>query len=486
MKLPSKVDNAWTRFVAMFSLPDLLVLACLWASGFSLGYYSKSAYVYDNLWPHWYALVGGAVTLVLALGWTLRKHKRQKYSYDHYYIIFYGLLCALMGSCFMLTKQLAVSYYFTFVGLSVVYLSGFSYVSLRCDASGLRPARIALANALHACGLASGFVIFNELEPQRCGLITLGINLLLISMVCLNELLQHVGCHSYKESRDLVFNLLNEERMVFLPRQAVLAQFVGRTDYQLLASRQWLVLILGGLLVTLQRNCLLFSPSYLQLMWSATTGYVQRTHLFAPFVLYAAGCGLGALLLMRYTPKLVYLLFGVIQVTLIVALLCIYSEEQSEHCFLFLCLIYATMGVLSSQSLHWLLECSPFLYTELALAIGFVLQLAILEGYKYEANVDDTWTALLAGSVVTLVLTSLAIPMVQWLQPHSASLVDVRNRLLGIHRQSSAGEQTQFWQTNHFLVHNKPPHELQSVRLSKSRIFQQYPISGLDNPKQKF
>ncbi|SPP87642.1 uncharacterized protein LOC117588919 [Drosophila guanche] len=490
MKLPLKVDNAWTRFVAMFSLADLLVLACLWASGFSLGYYSKSAYVYDNLWPHWYALVGGAVTLVLALGWTLRKHKRQKYSYDHYYIIFYGLLCALMGSCFMLTKQLAVSYYFTFVGLSVVYLSGFSYVSLRCDASGLRPARIAFANALHACGLASGFVIFNELEPQRCGLITLGINLLLISMVCLNELLQHVGCHNYKESRDLVFNLLNEERMVFLPRQAVLAQFVGRTDYELLASRQWLVLILGGVLVTLQRNCLLFSPSYLQLMWSATTGYVHRSHLFAPFVLYAAGCGLGALLLMRYTPKLVYLLFGVIQVTLIVALLCIYSEEQSEHCFLFLCLIYATMGVLSSQSLHWLLECSPFLYTELALSIGFVLQLAILEGYKYEANVDDTWTALLAGSVVTLVLTSLAIPVVQWLQPHSASLVDVRNRLLGIHRQSSAGEQTQFWQTNHFLAHNKPPHELQSVRLSKSRIFQQYPISGLsdtnDNPKQKF
>ncbi|XP_022212258.2 uncharacterized protein LOC111067489 [Drosophila obscura] len=491
MKLPSKVDSAWTRLVAIFSLPDLLVLACLWASGFSLGYYAKSAYAYDNLWPHWYALVGGAVTLALALGWTLRKHKRQKYSYDHYYIIFYGLLCALMGSCFMLTKQLAVSYYFSFVGLSVVYVSGFSYVSLRCDASGLRPARIALANALHVCGLATGFVIFNEMEPQRCGLITLGINLLLISVVCLNELLQHVGCHNYKESRDLVFNLLNEERMVFLPRQAVLAQFVGRTDYQLLASRQWLVLSLGGCLVTLQRNCLLYSPAYLQLMWSATAGYAQRSHLFAPFALYAGGCGLGALLLMRYTPKLVYLLFGVIQMTLIVALLCIYSEEQSEHCFLFLCLIYATMGVLSSHTLHWLLECSPFLYAELALAIGFVLQLAILEGYKYEANADDTWTAVLAGSVVTLVLTGLAIPVVQWLQPHSASLVDVRNRLLGIRRRSTAGAQTQFWHTNHFLAHNKPPHELQSVRLSRSRIFQQYPISGLtadtaDNPKHKF
>jgi len=89
-----------------FDFFHFLVLGCLWASGFSLGYYAKSAYVYDNLWPHWYALVGGVVALALTLGWTLRKHKRQQYSYDHYYIMFYGLLCSLMGSCFMLTKQL--------------------------------------------------------------------------------------------------------------------------------------------------------------------------------------------------------------------------------------------------------------------------------------------------------------------------------------------------------------------------------------------
>uniref|UniRef100_A0A6P4EBK0 Uncharacterized protein LOC108041880 n=1 Tax=Drosophila rhopaloa TaxID=1041015 RepID=A0A6P4EBK0_DRORH len=106
MKLPPKVENVWKRFLAIMSLPDLLVLACLWASGFSLGYYTKSAYVYDNLWPHWYALVGGVMALALTLGWTLRKHKKQQYSYDHYYIMFYGLLCSLMGSCFMLTKQL--------------------------------------------------------------------------------------------------------------------------------------------------------------------------------------------------------------------------------------------------------------------------------------------------------------------------------------------------------------------------------------------
>ncbi|XP_068142381.1 uncharacterized protein [Drosophila tropicalis] len=475
-----KLLELWHRFCGMLCLADLVVFACLWGSGLSLGFYMKSAYVYDNLWPHWYALVGGLMVLALALGWILRKHNRQQYSYDHYYIIFYGLLCSLMGSCFMLSRQLTVSYYFSFVGLSVLYLAGFSYVNLRSDASGMRPARIALANALHMCGLASGFVIFNEFEPQQCGLISMSVYLILLVLVCVNELLQHLGIHDYKQSKDLVFNLLNEERMVFLPRQAVLAQFVGRRDYQLLASRQWLVLLLGGLLVTLQRCCLLYSPVYLQLMWSSTAGYVQRSQLFTPFVLYAAGCVLGSLLLLRYTPKLVYLLFGVIKLTLIVALLCIWSEDQSEHCFLFLCLIYATMGVISSQALHWLLECSPFLYTELCVALGFVIQLGVMEAFKYETNVDDVWTNLLVSSLIALLLTTLAILVVEWLQPRSASLVDVRNRLMGIRRLSQPQEQTQFWHTNHFLVHNKQPHELQSVQLAKSRIFQQYPISSND------
>ncbi|KAH8272376.1 hypothetical protein KR018_001096 [Drosophila ironensis] len=481
MKLPPKACDVWKRFWAMLSLPDLLVLACLWASGFSFGYYVKSAFVYDNLWPHWYGLVGGSGVVVLALGWTYRKRLRQQYSFDHYYIMFYGLLCSLMGSCFMLTRQLAVSHYFSFVGFSVQYLAAFSYTSLRCDASGSRPSRIAFANSLYAGGMSTGFVVFNEMEPQRSGLIALGLNLLLISLICLNELLQHIGCINYKESRDLVFNLLNEERMTFLPRQSILAQFVGRTDYQLTESRQMLVLLLGGSLVCLQRSTVLFSPTIMQLMWSSTAGFLQHGQpLYMPFVLYAGGCSVGALLLMRYSPKLVYLLFGLIQVTLLVALLCIFDEEQSEHCFLFLSLLYVTIGVLSSQGVHWLLECSPFLYTEVALAAGYVLQLGVLEACKYETYASDTWTGLLIGGTVSAVLTALSVPAVQWLQPRSTSLVDVRNRLLGIRRQVRPPEQTQFWHTNHFLAHNKSPSQLESVKLESSRVFQQYPISDAD------
>lgn len=372
----------------------------------------------------------------------------------------------------------AVSYYFSFIGLSVVFVACFSYISLRSEASGLRPARISLGNASHACGVVSGFAIFNEFEPQRCGFITLGLHLLLLLFVCINELLQHLGTHNYKLSRDLVFQLLNEERLVFLPRQAVLAQFVGRADYRLLPSRQWLVLLLGGLVVMLQRSCLIHSPVHLQLTWSATSGFVERSQLYTPYALYAGGCGLGALLLLRYTPKLVYLLFGVIQLTLVVALLCIYDEDQPENCYLFLCLIWSSLGVLSSQAIHWVLECSPFLYTELALAVGFVLQLATMESCKYELRLDDVWTTLLWSSLAYLVLTLLSVLLVVWLQPRSASLVDVRNRLLGIRRLNLPAAQTQFWHTNQFLAHNKQPHELQPVQLGKTRVFQQYPVSS--------
>lgn len=335
-----------------------------------------------------------------------------------------------------------------------------------------------MGNASHACGLVIGFVIFNEFEPQRCGLIELGINLLLLMFVLINELLQHLGVHNYKQSRDLVFNLLNEERLVFLPRQAILAQFVDRQDYRLQRSRQWLVLLLGGLVLVIQRCCLLHSPVHLQLMWTSTTVLMQGAQLFTPFALYAGGCALSALLLLRYTPKLLYLLMGVIQLTLVAALLCIYDEDQSEHSYLFLCLIYACVGMLSSQALHWLLECSPFLYAELSLAVGLVLQLAIMEASKYEVGVDNVWTALLASSLTYLLLTLLAIMLVLWLQPRSASLVDVRNRLLGIRRLNLPAAQTQFWHTNHFLAHNKQPHELQSVQLDKSRVFQQFPINS--------
>ncbi|XP_017864161.1 PREDICTED: uncharacterized protein LOC108614514 [Drosophila arizonae] len=471
-------DSLWQAVSNMFQLPDVLVLCCLWGSGLSLGYYLKSAFVYDNLWPHWYALMAGIVVLVLTLGWTVRKHIKQRYSFDHYYIIFYGLLCSLLGSCFLLSKQLAVSYYFSFIGLSVVYLAGFSYVSLRSDASGQRPARIAMGNASHACGLAAGFVLFNEFEPQRCGLVALGVNLLLLLFVLINELLQHLGVHNYKQSRDLVFNLLNEERLVFLPRQAVLAQFVDRQDYRLQQSRQWLVLLLGGLVLVLQSGCLLHSPVHLQLMWTSTRGFMQDYQLFTPFALYAAGCALSALLLLRYTPKLLYLLMGVIQLTLVAALLCIYNEDQSEHCYLFLCLIYASAGMLSTQALHWLLECSPFLYAELSLAVGFVLQLAVMEASKYEVGVDNVWTALLASSLTYLLLTLLAIVLTLWLQPRSASLVDVRNRLLGVRRLHLPAAQTQFWHTNHFLAHDKQPHELRAVQLDKTRVFQQFPINS--------
>lgn len=366
----------------------------------------------------------------------------------------------------------------------MVFVACFSYISLRSEASGLRPARIALGNASHACGVVSGFAIFNEFEPLRCGFITLGMHLLLLFFVSLNELLQHLGTHNYKLSRDLVFNLLNEERLVFLPRQAVLAQFVGRADYRLQPSRQWLVLLLGGLTVVLQRSSLIHSPVHLQLTWSATAGFVHSSQLYMPYALYAGGCGLNALLLLRYTPKLVYLLFGAIQLTLVVALLCIYDEDQPENCYLFLCLIWSTLGVLSSQALHWLLECSPFLYTELALAVGFVLQLTVMEGCKYEVGLADVWLTLLVSSLSYLLLTLLSILLVVWLQPRSASLVDVRNRLLGVRRLNLPAAQTQFWHTNQFLAHNKQPHELQSVQLDKTRIFHQYPISSEGEPKR--
>ncbi|XP_030382072.1 uncharacterized protein LOC115629691 [Scaptodrosophila lebanonensis] len=479
--LPLSV-SVWERVRGMFCLPDLLVLCCLWECGLSFGYYLKYAFAYDNLWQHWYSLLGGIMAFALALIWTFRKHRKQRYSFDHYYIIFYGLLCQLLSSCFMLSKQLAVSYYFSFIGLGILYIACFSFISLRSSATGVRPARIAFGNAAHACGLCAGFIIFNEFEPQHCGLIGLSVALLLVVGVCLNELLQHLGWHNYKQSPDLVFQLLNEERLVFLPRRAILAQFVDRNDHQLLPSRQWRVLLLGGIVMLLQRCCCIYSPVYLHLMWSATTAYLERAQLYAPFAIYAAGCLLGTLLLLRYTPKLVYMLFGLIFLTLVVALLCIYDDQQSEHCFLFLCFIYTTLGVLSSHALQLLLECTPFLYTELALATSLALQLAVLEGYKYETRVDNQWRALLASSVTALLLTLLAVPLVQWLLPQSASLVDIRNRLLGVRRLPQPDAQSQFWRSNQFLAHDKRSNEFQAIHVAKSRVFQQYPAVS-DNEK---
>ncbi|XP_017477370.1 PREDICTED: uncharacterized protein LOC108367296 [Rhagoletis zephyria] len=417
----------------MHYTPDILVYLCLFGSGCFFGYYCKYAYVYDNLWTHWYAMVGVIVAVALAGALTLRKYMQRQYSYDHFYVIFYGLICFVISACFMLTNNLDICFYFGFIGVGSTLIPCYSYISIRSSSRGTRPARIALGNTFYFSGVSVGFSIFNEFEANYCGWIYLCITLFMLSGVVVNEVLQYFGVYNYKVSYDLAFNLLNEEKLVFLSNKSICALFVGRDDFYVTRNRQWLVVGIAAVLVL--ERALIYSSSYLQLAWSSTFAYWVTQHLYGPFLLYAFGCAIGCVLMARYQPKLVYLMFGVIKITALSAILGVYVDTSTEHCFYFLCFYYTCIGVYSSVGLQLVLECTPLLYTELALAVGYSIELLVLEVLKYETKTDDVWHELLGMGIFIILLTAVSIVLVLIFMPRSCGLIDMRNKLMGIKKK---------------------------------------------------
>ncbi|XP_037932432.1 uncharacterized protein LOC119667214 [Teleopsis dalmanni] len=457
----------------MYLFSDFLVLGCLFVNGLFIGYYYKFAYIYDNLWTHWYAVVGGVAALLLAGVWSFNKYRSKQYRFDNFFMIFYGLICSIISSCFMVTENVDISFYFGFVGAVIIFIPSFSFISLRSNERGLRPACIATGNTAYFSGLAIGFTVFNEIEPKLSAWLYLGMTLLIIVGLVANEVLQHYGVYNYKHSCDVAFNIMNEEKCLFLPPKSIFALFVGRDDFYFKRNLQWYV-VAASIVLVLERTCV-FSASFLQLAWSASSSYMGSQSLYGPFLLYSIGCGIGGLLLLRYTPKFIFLMFGMIKMTIIAAILGVYKEELTESCFVFICFYYISMGVYSSIALQMILECTPFLFTELVLAIFIALELFVSELLKYETKADNSTSLLIGMGISEMVLTLAAIVVVKVLLPKSTGLIDIRNKLLGIRKQKVLNEHSKIWYTNHFLQHNIQPEEVTKIKLDGNRIFQQYP-----------
>lgn len=296
----------------------------------------------------------------------------------------------------------------------------------------------------------------------------------MLSGVVLNELLQHMGLYNYKVSYDLAFNLLNEEKLVFLPSKSIYALFTCRNDFYVTRNRQWLVV--GIALILVLERTLIYSTSYLELARSATFAYLITQYLYLPFLLYASGCLLGCVLMVRYKPKLVYLMFGVIKITTLSAILGVYVDNSTQECFYFVCFYYACIGVYSSVVLQVVLECTPLLYTELVLSAFFVMELLVLEMLKYETLADDAWHELLGIGIFNILLTAVSIALVIIFMPNSCGLIEMRNKLMGIKRQRpQTPPQTNLWNTNYFMYHGLQPNDVRCVKLDGKRVFQQYP-----------
>ncbi|XP_005186706.1 uncharacterized protein LOC101892512 [Musca domestica] len=466
----------------MYFFCDFLIFGCLFVSGFHYGYYCKYAYAYDNLWNHWFSLVGIILCLILAVGWCLRKYKKKKYLFENFYVIFYGLICSIISAVFLLSENVDISFYFIFASMVIIYLPCYNYISLRVGANGCRPARIALGNAMYFAGLTSGFAIFDELQPKVAGWAVFAISLTFVIGIIVNESLHQCRCQDYKSSCDLVFNLLNEEKLVFAERKSITALFVGRDDYCFKRNIQWLVVGLAAIIVA--ERCFFFSWSYLELMQSATRGYTRGSELlYLPYLLYAGGCCLGSLLMLRYKPKLIYLMFGLIKITISAAILGVYSDGHTEDCFLFLCFYYLSLGVYSSIGLQMLVEATPFLYTELALGVAFCMEIGLMELLKFEALNEDYWSRMWIMTTVTICLTAICIPLIQMYLPKSLGLIEIRNRLLGIQRQPVKSYENRLWKNNFYLQMEIPTNAV-SFALEKNRVFHQYP--GPEETKTKF
>ncbi|KAM7347585.1 uncharacterized protein ACRADG_007135 isoform 1-T2 [Cochliomyia hominivorax] len=463
----------------MYFFCDFLIFGCLFVSGFQCGYYCKYTLIYQNLEMNWFTIFGVLMCLLLGIGWTIHKYKKRKYLYENFYIVFYGLICSIITSVFLLLDNTNVSFYFIFMAMVIIYLPCYNYISLRCDSHGSRPARIAIGNATYFFGLSGGFSVFNELELKRSAWVLFGISIFALVSIIVNEVLQQYHFHNYKNSCDLVFNLLNEEELIFAPVKTIKALFIGRDDYCFKQNIQWVMVGLA-VFVTTERYCF-YSFTYVTLMYQST----QSNYLFLPYLLYAFGCALGYLLMLRYKPKLVYSMFGLIKITFASAIIGVYNEDFPEHCLIFLCFYYISMGVYSSIGIQMIVEYSPFLYTELILALSYSLELVLLEISKLEI-IDDNEndkTILLILSCITIITTVCSITLINFFMVESASLIEIRNRLLGIHRLPTKSYENKLYKHNFFLQMEVPPN-VSSVVVEKNRVYQQYPAEV--DKKNKF
>uniref|UniRef100_T1GAX0 Uncharacterized protein n=1 Tax=Megaselia scalaris TaxID=36166 RepID=T1GAX0_MEGSC len=57
---------------------------------------------------HWYALVSIAVSLILGAVLTVKKCRDRRYKFDHFYVIFYGMICYVISACFIISNHMAI------------------------------------------------------------------------------------------------------------------------------------------------------------------------------------------------------------------------------------------------------------------------------------------------------------------------------------------------------------------------------------------
>ncbi|XP_037889383.1 uncharacterized protein LOC119637436 [Glossina fuscipes] len=466
----------------MYGFCDLLILSCLFVSGFNYGYYCKYVDIYDNLWNHWYAICGCSTLLIVATGWCLRHYKKRQFLYENFYIIFYGLITNVICSCFMLNNDMDTAFYFGFTAMAAIYLPCFSYIYLRCDPQGLRPFSLALGNTSYYFGLTLGFALYNEFEAKLCGWMLLALNALMILLLIINECLHYHNYQNYKISCDLVYNLLNDEKLLYISNRSVKALFIGRDDYVFKRNTQYLVVAIA-FIILLEKSSL-HSYTYFQLTWSSTYAYLHSQYWCLPFLCYTTGCLIGAALMLRYKPKLIYLQFAIIKITLTSAVLLVYNDYLLEKCFLFLCLYYLSMGVYSSVGLQMLIESCPFLYTELALAISYSLEIGATEAFKYETRLEDIYTILLSIGLSTICLTLICAILVLVFLPNSKGLIEMRNNLLGIYRQPVKSYTNKLHSNNYFLQLEAPV--TSEVIIDNNRVFHQYPPNERDKQIMKY
>lgn len=54
---------------------------------------------------HWYALVSIGISVVIGAVLTVKKCRDRRYKFDHFYVIFYGMICYVISACFVISNH---------------------------------------------------------------------------------------------------------------------------------------------------------------------------------------------------------------------------------------------------------------------------------------------------------------------------------------------------------------------------------------------
>ncbi|XP_037921497.1 uncharacterized protein LOC119658276 [Hermetia illucens] len=436
------------------SLNKALVAVSVFPGGIIFGFYLfyhlfASDDVIKLLWP----LISAPVcAVIISCLITIKKRIQEKYTFDNLY--YNSVACGfyIVSGLFFLRHSLDIALYFGFAGSGITYISSITYCGYIAANTKERHRGVAGVYLFHFTGIVVAsalhvYLLTNDEAETKCGLVMLGSSIFILGILISNQILNYCGLNNYRTSGDNLWNYYNARNWLYKNRPDTMAihqrmdNRYRQPTFAIVKSKES-VTIFFIVLVSIT-NFMMFCHVTFEL-GSAVFLTVFKSGGSCWLLLVAeAGIILSLSLQTCLGPKTIYTIFGIIKCAVLVCLLLFfdsYSQSNAYVIYFFVC--FLCMGVLYPLSNTMLLEVANPRNCEIVFSVAYLTQLLVLFivaffSKRYSEYVSDFRSFIKILYIAYIVMSLLAIVIVQIFSPISGSLIEIRNYLLGIRKSKT-------------------------------------------------